>query len=108
MSTRIHRFVRTCDIHRAPSTGQSGIQVVATDHPCVGPYPASRETRTLPGLDTIVALFEMQCSAAVEIENQDTVACNGRTYSVIIAQHWEPTNPRTDPFYALVLEEITS
>ena len=50
MSMRIHRFVRTCDIHRAPSTGQSGTQVVATNHPCVGPYPASRETRALSGI----------------------------------------------------------
>ena len=106
MSIRMHRFTQTCNITSAPMTGQSGTQVVATDHPCTTPYPASKETRRLPRLDSIVALYEMQCSGTVTIENDDTLVSNGRTFHIVIASHWNPANPRSEPYYSLVLEEI--
>ena len=102
---RIHRFTQTCDITSAPLTGESGTQVVATDHLCTVPYPASRETRMMPGLDTIVALYEMQCLALVTIENDATLFSNGRTFNILRAQQWQPTSPRRQPFYFLILEE---
>ena len=106
MSRRIHRFTQTCDITSAPMTGQSGTLPVVTGHLCTHPYPASKETRRLPGLDSIVALYEMQCLATVDIKNDDTLVSNGRTFHIVIANRWQPATPRRDAFYALVLEEI--
>lgn len=87
-------------------TGQSGTLAVVTGHLCTVPYPASRETRRLPGLDSIVALYEMQCVATVAIEDDDTLVSNGRTFHIVKANRWQPSSLRRDPFYALILEEI--
>ncbi len=108
MSIRIHRFTQTCDITSAPLTGETGTTAVATALLCTIPYPASRETRMLPGLDSIILLYEMSCLATVDIEDNDTLISNGRTYNIIRAQKWQPSSPRRDPFYALVLEQIQS
>lgn len=106
--TRKLQMTQTCTVTRNPVTGESGDTAVASNLPCTPPSPAGKSTRELPGMATIVALFEIRTEATVTIEDNDVLATGGRTFSILRAQRWEPSGAAKQPFYFLVLEEMAT
>lgn len=106
MSRLIHRMTQTCEILSAPATGESGVTTIASDHLCTVPYPASKETRWLPGMDSIVSLYEMVAAGTADIQDDYTLISNGRTFNIVRAQRWTPSIQGRETFYNLVLEEL--
>ncbi len=105
MKLRDARHHRTCTVTRPPATGESGITNVATDLPCSNPWPAGKEAREIPGLASIVELYEMTANRAV-FQNDDTVTMDDVTvFKIKRAMPWVSSKATQAKFYFLVLEK---
>lgn len=89
--SRRRKLSRTCDITRAPATGETGVTAVVTGLACTNPFPASRETRSRPELATVFDLWEIMGAEASDVENNDTLTLDdGRVFNIIKANSWTP------------------
>ena len=106
MLVREARHKRSCTVTRPPATGESGVVIVASDLPCSNPWPAGKETRALPDMATIVALYEMSSDEAA-FENEDTLTLDdGTIFKIKRAQPWRSSSNRS-PFFMLIVEKVS-
>lgn len=103
---RKRKLSRTCDITRAPATGESGVTAVATGLACTNPFPASRETRSRPELATVFDLWEI-VAEQVDAENNDTLTLDdGRVFNVIKANPWLAVSAKYGDLTHFILESV--
>lgn len=107
MRIRDARHKRSCIVTRPPATGESGVTTVASDLPCSTPWPAGKDTRALPNMETIVELFEMTSNNAA-FENDDTLTLDdGTVFKIKRAQPWNSSIATRPTFYFLILEKVS-
>ncbi len=105
MPIRDARHHRTCTVTRPPTAGQSGITTVVANLPCSNPWPASKATREIPLLATIVELYEATADEA-QFKNDDTITMDdGTIFKIKMAQRWQASRLWHQPFYFLVMEK---
>lgn len=105
---RRRKLSRTCDITRAPATGESGVTSVATGLACTNPFPASRETRSRPELADVVDPWEI-VGDDVAAENHDTLTLDdGRVFNIIKANPWLAVSSRHGNLTHFILESANA
>lgn len=108
MMLRDARHHRTCTVTQPPATGEVGVTTIASNLPCSNPWPASKATRELPDLASIVELFEMTADSAAFAFDQTVTLDDGREFKIKRAMPWDSSQVGRDTFYFLVVEMMVT